>query len=129
MAVPERISSKTGKAVLLVDEGNHDEENMPGPKGFDRPVVDGSVVNEPERSRLVRSDNTDEATGEATEAEWRNVGRIGAGGVALDCGKRCSCSLKDSVDVRVLGLGVLEAANCWAASDTLEGKVPALALL
>jgi hypothetical protein len=112
MAMPERISSKTGKAVLLVDEGNHDEENMLEPNGFDRPVVDGRVVNEPERRRLLRSVNTDDATGEAIEAEWRSVGRIGAGGVALDWGKSCNCSLNDSVDVRVLGLGMLEAAYC-----------------
>lgn len=98
------------------------------PKGFERPV-EGSVVNEPERSRLVRSVNTDEATVEATEVEWRKAGLIEAGGVALDWGKCCSCSLNDSVDGKVLGLGVLEAAYCWAASDTLEGKVPALALL
>ncbi|SRR6266851_1401791 len=111
MAATERISSKTGKGVLLLDEANHDEEKMLEPKGFDRPV-EGSVVNEPERRRLDRSVNTVDAAGETTEAEWRRVGRIGAGGVALDWGKRCSCSLNDSVDVRVLGLGVLEAAYC-----------------
>jgi hypothetical protein len=64
----ERISSKTGKAVLLPDEANHDEEKMLDPKGFDRPV-EGSVVNEPERRRLLRSANTDDAIGEAIEAE------------------------------------------------------------
>jgi len=79
----ERISSKTGKAVLLPDEANHDEEKMLEPKGFDRPV-EGNVVNEPERRRLLRSDNTDDAIGEAIEAEWRSVGRMEAGGVALD---------------------------------------------
>ena len=80
------------------------------PKAFDRPV-EGSVVNEPERRRLLRSVNTDDVTGEATEAEWRNVGRRGAGGVELDWG-RSSWSLNDSVEVRVLGLGMLVAANC-----------------
>jgi hypothetical protein len=74
--------------------------------------VEGSVVNEPERRRLLRSDKTDDAMGEATEAEWRSVGRMEPGGVALDWGKSCSCSPNDSVDVKVLGLGVLEAAYC-----------------
>jgi hypothetical protein len=64
----ERISSKTGKAVLLPDEASHDEEKMLEPKGFDRPV-EGRVVNEPERRRLLRSANTDDAIGEAIEAE------------------------------------------------------------
>lgn len=107
----ERISSRTGKAVLLPDEANHDEEKMLEPNGFDKPV-EGSVVNEPERRRLLRSVKTDDAIGEATEAEWRSVGRMEPGGVALDWGKSCSCSLNDSVDVKVLGLGVLEAAYC-----------------
>jgi hypothetical protein len=107
----ERISSKTGKAVLLPDEANHDEENMLEPNGFDRPV-EGSVVNEPERRRLLRSVKTDDAIGDATEAEWRSVGRMEPGGVALDWGKSCSCSPNESVDVKVLGLGVLEAAYC-----------------
>lgn len=107
----ERNSSKTGKAELLLDEDSHEEEKMLEPNGFDRPV-DGSVVKEPERRRLLRSANTDDAEGAAIEAEWRSAGRIGVGGVALDWGKRCSCSLKDSVDVRVLGLGMLEAAYC-----------------
>lgn len=54
-----------------------------------------------------------DAIGEATDAEWRNAGRMEAVGVALDWGGRsCSCSLNDSVDVRVLELGVLEAAYC-----------------
>jgi hypothetical protein len=101
----ERISSKTGKAVLLPDEANHDEEKMLEPKGFDSPV-EGNVVKEPDRRRLPRSDSTDDAIGEAIEAEWRSVGRMEAGGVALDWGS-CSCSLNDSVDVKVLGLGVL----------------------
>jgi hypothetical protein len=109
--VTERISSRTGKAVLLPDEANHDEEKMLEPNGFDKPV-EGSVVNEPERRRLLRSVKTDDAIGEATEAEWRSVGRMEPGGVALDWGKSCSCSLNDSVDVKVLGLGVLEAAYC-----------------
>jgi hypothetical protein len=107
MDVGERISSKTGKAVLLPDEANHDEEKMLEPKGFDRPE-EGNVVKEPERRRLLRSDN---AIGEATDAEWRSAGLMEVG-VALDWGKTCSCSLKDSVDVRVLELGVLEAAYC-----------------
>jgi len=107
----ERNSSKTGKAVLLLEDDNHDEEKMLEPNGFDKPV-DGRVVREPERRRLLRSANPDVAAGAAIEAEWRSAGRIGAGGVALDWGKRCSCSLKDSVEVRVLGLGVLEAAYC-----------------
>jgi hypothetical protein len=111
MDVGERISSKTGKAVLLPDEDNHDEEKMLEPKGFDRPD-EGNVVKEPERRRLLRSDKTEDATGEATDAEWRSAGRIEAVGVALDWGKSCSCSLNDSVDVRVLELGVLEAAYC-----------------
>jgi hypothetical protein len=112
MEAVERISSKTGKAVLLPDdEANHDEENMLGPKGFDRPE-EGNVVNEPERRRLLRSDNTEDATGEATDAEWRNAGLMEAGGVALDWGRSCSCSLNDSVDVSVLELGVVEAAYC-----------------
>lgn len=81
------------------------------PKGFDR-FVEGSVVNEPERRRLLRSVNTDEATVEATEVEWRRAGRIEAGGVALDWGRSWSCSLNDSVDGKVVGLGVLEAAYC-----------------
>jgi hypothetical protein len=111
--VTERISSKTGKEELFPDDGgNHDEENILEPKGLDRPAVDGRVVNEPERRRLLRSVNTDDATGEATEAEWRRAGRIGAGGVALDGGSSCSCSEKDSVEGMVLGLGVLEAAYC-----------------
>jgi hypothetical protein len=93
----------------LPEEANHDDEKMLEPKGFDKPV-EGSVVNEPERRRLLRSVKTDE-TGEATEAEWRSEGRI-AGGVALDGGRSCNCSLNDSVEVRVLGLGVLEAAYC-----------------
>jgi len=108
MDVGERISSKTGKAVLLPDEANHDEEKMLEPKGFDRPE-EGNVVNEPERRRLLRSDNTED---EATDAEWRSAGRREVGRAALDWGKSCSCSLNDSVDVRVLGLGVFEAAYC-----------------
>jgi hypothetical protein len=111
MDVTERISSKTGKAVLLLDEDNHDEEKMLEPKGFDRPV-EGSVVNEPERRRLLRSVKTDDAIGEATDAEWRKVGRMEPVGVALDWERSCSCSLNESVDVKVLGLGVLEAAYC-----------------
>jgi hypothetical protein len=111
MDVTERISSKTGNEVLFPDEVNQDEENKLEPKGFDRPA-EGRVVNEPERRRLLRSVNTDDATGEAIEAEWRSVGRIGAGGVALGGGKSCSCSENDSVDCIVLGLGVLEAAYC-----------------
>ena len=106
----ERISSKTGKAVLLPDEANHDEEKMLEPKGFDRPE-EGNVVNEPERRRLLRSDNTEDAIGEATDAEWRSAGLMEVG-VALDWGRSCSCSLNESVDVRVLELGVLEAAYC-----------------
>jgi len=85
----ERISSKTGKAELLPDEANHGEEKMLEPNAFDRPV-EGSVVNEPERRRLLRSVKTVEATGEATEVEWRNAGRIGAVGVALDWGRSCN---------------------------------------
>lgn len=81
------------------------------PKGFDRPD-EGNVVNEPERRRLLRSDSTEDATGEATDAEWRSAGRKEAEGVALDWGRSCNCSLNDSVDVSVLGLGVLEAAYC-----------------
>jgi hypothetical protein len=81
------------------------------PKGFERPV-EGSVVNEPERRRLLRSVNTDEATVEATEVEWRRAGLNEAVGVALDWGRSCSCSLNDSVDGKLLGLGVLEAAYC-----------------
>lgn len=111
MDVGERISSKTGKAVLLPDEANHDEEKMLEPKGFDRPE-EGSVVNEPERRRLLRSDNTEDAIGEATDAEWRSAGRMEAVGVALDWGRSWSCSLNDSVDVILLELGVLEAAYC-----------------
>jgi len=50
---------------------------MLGPKALDRLFV-GSVVNEPDRSRLFRSEITGEATEEATEAEWRKLGRSGA---------------------------------------------------
>jgi len=53
---------------------------------------------------------------------------MGALGVTGHWRRSCSCSLNDSVDVRV-GAGVLEAAYCRAASDMLEGKAPALALL
>jgi len=108
MDVGERISSKTGKAVLLPDEANHDEEKMLEPKGFDRPV-EVNVVNEPERRRLLRSGDTEDAIGEATDAEWRSAGLIEAVGVTLDWGRSCSCSLNDS---GMLELGVLEAAYC-----------------
>ena len=84
--------------------------------------MEGSVVIEPERRRLLRSANTDDAAGAATEAEWRSVGGIGAGGVKLSQG-RYICSLSDSVDVGVLGLGELEAAHCWSAGDTSENLV------
>ena len=74
--------------------------------------TEGNVVIEPERRRLLRSANTDDTAGAATEAEWRSVGGIGAGRVALDCEERCGCSSSDSVDVSVLGLAVLEVAHC-----------------
>src|SRR5260370_15081096 len=97
-----RISSKTGKAVLLPDdEANHDEENMLGPKGFDRPE-EGNVVNEPERRRLLRSDTTEDATGEATDAGWRNAGLMEADGGTLGWGQSLSCYPNASLHVHGL---------------------------
>lgn len=111
MPLPERNSPQIGKTVLWLDEVNCDEEKLLEPRGLDKPV-EGSVVDEPERRGLLSSANTDDAAGAATEAEWCSVVCIGAGGVALDLGKRCRCSLNNSVDIRVLGLVVLEAVYC-----------------
>ncbi len=101
------IFSKMGKAVLLPDEANHDEEKMLEPKGFD--MQEGNVVSELERRQPLCFDNTED---EATHTKWHNAGRREVAGVVLDWGRSCSCLLNDSVDIRVLEPGVEELTYC-----------------
>jgi hypothetical protein len=99
---------------------------MEGPKALESPPV--GKVSDPDLSRLLRSVTAEEATDEATDAEWRKLGRGGLA-VMLGVGAGRDCSVNESADVGVLPTVLDAAANRWAASWTLEGKVPALALL
>lgn len=95
---------------------------MEGPNALLRPPV-GKVVREPERRRLLRSET---AEAEAIEAECRRLGRDEVGLVATgeDVCEKESVSYPGESGV----LSRVEA-KCWAARETLEGKVPALARL
>jgi hypothetical protein len=93
---------------------------MEGPKAFESPPLGN--VSEPERNLLLRSEADDPA-----EAVCRKPG-LGAGavvkpGVSVTVLCLWDGSVKDSAGATV------PAANRAAARCTLEGKVPALALL
>ena len=99
---------------------SQEDENIEGPKALLRPPVER--VSEPERRRLLRSVA---AEAEAMEAEWRRPGRpvgLAATGEEVWENESVSYPVESGVLSRV-------EAKCCAASETLEGKVPALALL
>ena len=117
----DRNSSRTGKPLFgLADEESHEDEKMDDPNALERPLV--GRVKDSERRRLFVG------TEVVTEAECRKFGRAGARlvtGLGLETGGiwRWNCSVRDSAEPGRL-VSVLEAAaNRWAASWTLEGRV------
>lgn len=90
--------------LLFPDESQECAKILPPLKAVER-SLEGSMVNEPERRRLLRSVRADAATEEATEAECRKLGRIGGTpdeGVCAGEAACWSCSVKDSVEGSVL---------------------------
>ena len=95
---------------------------MEEPNVFGKPP-EGNV-NEPDLNRLLRS-GTEGAAAEVLE--WRRAGREDVARAAVGTKDLCDCSNRDSVEGGVLPRVLDAAANRWAASCTLEGRVPALA--